>query len=204
MEHIAMAMLFLVIGGVISCYLTEEKPRISNKLWSVYIDKTWTLIFVFLTFNQILLYSKYGYSIEYILHFIFLSLLLAIALVDFRFKIISNPLVILGIIFAVLSMFLNENISIYSSVLGALVTGGTLGVISLITRGSLGMGDAKLFVFIGIFLGLQRVISVLLISTFVIGIVSLILLVLKIVTRKTTIPFGPFVYTATLITIFFY
>jgi leader peptidase (prepilin peptidase)/N-methyltransferase len=64
----------------------------------------------------------------------------------------------------------------------------------------MGMGDVKLFIPIGMFLGWKLALFTLFLSIMLGGIISIILLVFKIKDRKSAIPFGPFIVIATYIT----
>jgi len=66
-------------------------------------------------------------------------------------------------------------------------------VIALIVKSALGMGDVKMFFVIGLLYGLSNTYSILLFSVLVMAIVSIVLLIMKKVTRKTAIPMAPFV-----------
>jgi leader peptidase (prepilin peptidase)/N-methyltransferase len=55
-----------------------------------------------------------------------------------------------------------------------------------------GQGDLILLVSVGLFEGLVRTITGIVVGTFLGGIVIIVLLVTKRVTRKTFIPYGPF------------
>jgi leader peptidase (prepilin peptidase)/N-methyltransferase len=84
-----------------------------------------------------------------------------------------------------------------------MICGGIVAVISIITKGSIGMGDAKLFACVGIWFGLQTTLGIMLIATMLSGFVGLILLTFKKVNRKTTMPFAPYVFLATIFVMIF-
>ena len=67
----------------------------------------------------------------------------------------------------------------------------------------MGMGDVKIFAPVGMFLGWKMCMLTLVVSMFVGGITSIILVLFRIKKRKDTIPFGPFITLATLIVILF-
>lgn len=73
-----------------------------------------------------------------------------------------------------------------------------------LSRGNwVGGGDLRLGALIGVLLGWQLGLLALVIAYLLGAIVSLILLIRKKVTRKSAIPFGPFLVTGTIATIFF-
>ncbi|MEX2225708.1 MAG: A24 family peptidase [Dehalococcoidia bacterium] len=75
---------------------------------------------------------------------------------------------------------------------GALV-GGTFLLMSILTRGGMGMGDVKLAFFTGFGLGLSFGISALLLTAIGGGVIAVILLVTRIRDRRDPIPYAPFI-----------
>lgn len=86
----------------------------------------------------------------------------------------------------------------------ALLVAAFFGILILLTRGrGMGWGDVKFGFFLGFIFSLPQIFSVLFLS-FVIGAgVSLILIIAKIKKFGQTVPFGPFLATASLIVLFF-
>ena len=68
-----------------------------------------------------------------------------------------------------------------------------LALVSVITKGSLGFGDAKLFGIIGITTGALCTYSTLLASLLVSVIFSVVSMACKKMSRKDSFPFGPFI-----------
>ena len=77
-----------------------------------------------------------------------------------------------------------------------LLGGATVGFlflgISFITRESLGYGDSWGIVILGVYLGLWRLLEVLFGAFFLSGVISAVLLCKKKMSRKSTLPFYPF------------
>ena len=80
-----------------------------------------------------------------------------------------------------------------ASVLGMVVSAGSLLIISLLTRGGIGMGDVKLFCGSGFALGLYGVFYTLFLSLLCSALTGIGLLLTKRGTAKRQLPFGPFV-----------
>lgn len=73
----------------------------------------------------------------------------------------------------------------------------------LLSRGKwIGGGDLRLGAFMGIFLGWEKGLLALVLAYLIGGVFSLFLLAGKKITRKSTIPFGPFMITGILIVVF--
>lgn len=163
-------------------------------------------------------YLRYGLSFETVAFIYLFSLLIPIAFIDFTHMIIPNGLVLAGLVggagvllyhtfykpFALLDSSLW-----YAPLIGMVSASGILFLVALLglliykDDGAMGMGDVKLFLPIGLFLGWKLSLLTLFISVMLGGIVSIILLLFHIKDRKSAIPFGPFIVLATFISVFY-
>ena len=89
------------------------------------------------------------------------------------------------------------------SALGFAVGGGLFLLAYFISRKGLGGGDVKFMAAAGLYLGYESTLSSMLLGTVLAAIFSLVLIVLKKIGRKDTIPLAPFLLTGILITVFF-
>lgn len=136
---------------------------------------------------------------------IFISALIVISFIDFDFQIIpdeiSIPLIFLGIILSFLPHnSLNLAQDIKNSLIGVVVGGGSLLIISLISKGGMGGGDVKLNAAVGAFLGWKSALLTIFIGSLAGSVVGIVILK-KTGNRK--IPFGPFLSSGALICLFF-
>lgn len=76
---------------------------------------------------------------------------------------------------------------------GGALTGGTFLLMSILTRGGMGMGDVKLSFFTGFALGLTLGINALLITAIGGGVIAVVLLVTRLRGRRDPIPYAPFI-----------
>ncbi|WP_353683288.1 prepilin peptidase [Thermodesulfovibrio sp. 3907-1M] len=136
---------------------------------------------------------------------IFISSLIVISFIDFDFQIIpdqiSIPLIFLGFILSFLpnnSSYLAQGIK--DSLLGVFVGGGSLLIVSIISKGGMGGGDVKLNAAVGAFLGWKSALLTIFIGSLAGSIVGIVILK-KTGNRK--IPFGPFLSLGALICLFF-
>lgn len=67
-------------------------------------------------------------------------------------------------------------------------------LVSRLTEGAIGMGDGLLLTVTGIYLGFRENLCLFLCGTFLAAALSVILLIMKKVTRKTACPFIPFLF----------
>lgn len=128
--------------------------------------------------------------------------------IDAKERIIPNSLIGTGLLFWLVMLLLDIFIGgtnwlqlLVFSGIGGIVCGGLLFIISLIAKSALGMGDVKMFFVLGLLYGLTDAYGILLFSVIAMGIVSIVLLIAKKVTRKSTIPMAPFVVFGFLISI---
>ena len=119
-------------------------------------------------------------------------------IIDYKRKIIPNLLIIIGLIFRI-TIYIFEVIFAKAEIKSVLINdliGFAIGfvflaLVSVISRGALGFGDAKLFGIIGLTSGSFCTYSTLLLSLIISVVVSIVCLARKKMGRKDTIPFGP-------------
>ena len=137
-------------------------------------------------------------NMQIIIQILLMILLVITAVIDIRKREIPFLLIGLGVILAVISM-------VYGLVRGivgveaalALLPGGAMVLISLVTRGEVGLGDGVMLLCIGPVLGLEQTVAGLLISLFISSIFSIGVLALKKGNRKTKLAFIPFLTVGT-------
>lgn len=120
------------------------------------------------------------------------SLLIIIIFIDLEHQIIPNRLV--GLFFAwsfLWQIFLPE-LTWRNALGGTALGGGVLLVIALVSKGGMGGGDVKLMAAAGLYLGTSMT-ALALFTGFLAGaLTGIILILLRLKTRKDYIPFGPF------------
>ena len=80
--------------------------------------------------------------------------------------------------------------------LSAMIPGAVLLWIGFISANAIGYGDGLMMFMVGPLFGVERMVEGMLLAFFVSAIVSILLIVLRKVNRKTTIPFIPFLASA--------
>jgi leader peptidase (prepilin peptidase)/N-methyltransferase len=146
-------------------------------------------------------FYKYGFTWISIMHCLTLSTLIVVFLIDLRYKIIPDSIIIFGLLYTTIISIMFIDINFLNKLFGFVFGFGLFLLIAIVTN-AMGGGDIKLMGFLGLNFGLTGIIFVTL-ASFVIGaVVSVGLLVSKISTRKDYIPFGPFIAVAAAIYIF--
>lgn len=124
-------------------------------------------------------------------------IVMSAGIIDAKRKIIPNVLIIAGLIFRVglyvYEIFFAEGIKdiLVNDLLGFVIGFVFLAVVSIVSKGALGFGDAKLFGIIGILSGAYCTYSTLLMSLILSTVVSVIGIASKKMNRKDSYPFGP-------------
>lgn len=127
---------------------------------------------------------------NYINSFI-IAILLITAIQDIRTKTISLWLIVMGmIIVLVYTIYLRVNFLIP---IGGILVGVLVVIISIATKGKIGMGDGLILMVTGINLGFWRNLEMFLYSLCIAAIISIILLIFKKVKKKDSLPFVPFI-----------
>lgn len=192
---------YIFIGG--KCRYCKKPISIQYPLVEFFTGVIWLLT-----------YTRYGFSIETVAIIFLYTLLIPIALIDLKHMIIPNGLVLVGFVGGLaLSAYhifvepfsLYRSPAWYSPFIGMISAAGILFIIALLSfiryrdDGGMGMGDVKLFIPIGMFLGWKLSLLSLFISIMIGGIISIILLIFKVLDKKSALPFGPFIVISTFI-----
>lgn len=149
----------------------------------------------------VLVALKFGFTWNSIIYCAIISILITVSLIDLKHKIIPDSLNITGAIVGIIFIIITKS-SILNKLAGAFIGLGLFLAIAVITN-AMGGGDIKLMAVLGLMFGVKGVLFITLFS-FVLGaVISLILIAVKIKSRKDEIPFGPFISLSALIYIFF-
>ncbi len=160
----------------------------------------------------VIFYRHFGLTLECLAYLLMLCGLLVATFVDIEHRIIPDEISIGGMVAGfVLSCLLpslqstdSHFVSALRSFLGILVGGGTIYAMGLIgdfifKKESMGGGDVKLLAMVGAFLGWQMALLTFFISPFFGAVAGIIV---KIRTKESIIPYGPFLALGALISLF--
>lgn len=164
---------------------------------------------------SVVLYFRWGWTID-LIAFLFLTyVLIAVLFIDAEHMIIPDELVIAGLcgggVLLIYNLFRPFQIyadrSWWNPLLGLVIGSGFFMAVLLIGTALyksdevMGLGDVKLMAPIGLFLGWRMTLLALFISVVLGGFFSIVLILMGKATRKSVIPFGPFIVLGTLISI---
>jgi len=155
-----------------------------------------------------LLYWHYGLSVGLGVMAFYACLFIIIFVIDLEHGLILNKVVYPGMVVALLLALLPQPglaPQIATRVAYAAVGGGIgFGIfllIAIVSRGGMGWGDVKLAALIGLATGFPLVFLAIIMGAILGGIVAVALVIAKKRKRRQTIPFGPFLALAAMVTL---
>lgn len=140
----------------------------------------------------LLVYLAIGLSPQLIPALLLIGILIVVSLIDLDYQIIPNKLVAFGFVTGIPINLIFGRITWMEMLCGLLVGGGFLLLIALLSRGGMGGGDVKFTAMLGIYLGWQYTLETVFLASLFGAFVGIGLILTKGATRKTPIPFGPF------------
>ena len=155
-----------------------------------------------------LLFWHYGLSAELGVMIFYACLFIVIFVIDLEQGLILNKVAYPGMVVALLLAlypwpWLNESIvmRVAYAALGGGIGFGVFLLIALASRGGMGWGDVKLAALIGLAVGFPLVFLAIIMGAILGGIVAVALVIAKKRKRRQTIPFGPFLALAAMVTL---
>jgi leader peptidase (prepilin peptidase)/N-methyltransferase len=166
---------------------------------------------IFLKFQDIFYINTIAFSISYAYYATMFSVLLVIAVYDFKHKIIPDALALVLGIFAFIGLFFFSNYLFFPHLpsvlefLSGIFLALPFALLWFVSKGTwMGLGDAKLSLGLGWLLGYERLLSGAVVAFWSGAIIGLILVVFsKKYGIKSEIPFAPFLVLGVLIAFLF-
>lgn len=134
-------------------------------------------------------------------HLLILSMLVVLSATDLEQRrlphVLLDPLIVIALAF----VFFNPTVEELDAVIGAVAAIGFLGVLGLIVRSGVAMGDLYLVAPLGMLLGWPAIFLAIFLAALVSSVTSIALLVSRRVGLKSYIPFGPFLVAGAVLTL---
>jgi leader peptidase (prepilin peptidase) / N-methyltransferase len=158
--------------------------------------------------SSLLLFLRFGPSLDYLFYFAFVAALITITVIDLYHQIIPDVISLPGLAVGLLASLILPEITFLNSVFGTLLGGGSLFLVAtvyqwLFKREGMGGGDVKLLAMIGAFLGWKAVILTIFLSSLIGSVTGIALILVKGKDFKYAIPFGPFLSVGAVISLFY-
>lgn len=139
----------------------------------------------------VLVYMRFGFTVQTLLYSLVSCILLVIAVIDIDTMEIHDRMhVLIGIIAGIL-LYVSAGDMLYH-ILGALIVSVPLYVLMVISKGGVGGGDIKLMAASGLLLGAFEIVLAMIIGSISAGLIAFLLILTKRRTRKDVIAFGPY------------
>ena len=146
-------------------------------------------------------FFKFGLSFDFMVYAAVAPALVIITAIDIEHQIIPDVITLPGI---ALGLAVGTyTIGYADSLLGFFMGGGLFYLLAVLSNGGMGWGDIKYISAAGALLGWQKVLLVIFIGALLGSVVGVFQIAVQKKTRKSLIPFGPFLATSTLITLFY-
>lgn len=158
--------------------------------------------------TAVALFIRFGPTPPLFAYFYFVAALITITFIDLEHRIIPDVISLPGILIGLACSFFFLPIGFIDSIIGIGLGGGVLlglaaGYFMITKREGMGGGDIKLLAMIGAFIGWKGVIVTLFISSFAGSILGLLVMAIFGKSRRTALPFGPFLAIGAVIYLFY-
>lgn len=150
-----------------------------------------------------MLWLRYGPSVHTLIVSAYFSTFLLIFALDLIYRWVPNVLLLPAAIFALAVSALTGHPSFGNTLLGGVTGFVWFCLIALASRGGLGAGDVKLAGLIGLITGFPGVLVALSIGILAGGVIAALLLLTGQTTRKSYIPYAPFLITGAIVMLVF-
>ena len=155
----------------------------------------------------LLIYIKFGFTLDFFFYAIIFSILIIITLIDLKEMIIPDLLIVciigMTVIYkSVQYIIYHQSPQLLDSISGLALSAILFIIIILVSRGGMGTGDVTLIGSLGFILGTQKVFLTIFLSFILGATISIFLLIMKIKGTKDPIPFGPFIILGFFIVVF--
>ena len=172
---------YIFLGG--RCRSCKEK-----------ISITYPLVETLNACLYLLIYLKYGFTLDFLKFCLFASLLIVIGFIDFETKYVYNSTVIFGVVSGVLFdmlIWVETKTMPWNYIVGAFIGFGVIYLIVILTHG-MGEGDIDIALICGLFLGVEGIVVALFIAIIIGGIVAGLILIFELKNKKDEIAFVPY------------
>jgi leader peptidase (prepilin peptidase) / N-methyltransferase len=144
-----------------------------------------------------------GSIIQNLIYVFMLLVLIVIAVIDVKQKVINQKLLLVLFIGSLAAIYSNDNLNISSAISAAVLVFIILSLVHYISHKELGFGDVKLCSCIAAYLGIEKTFSMLFISMIICGLAALVLLCVNKSNKHRELPFAPFAVIGTIVVLIF-
>lgn len=146
-------------------------------------------------------FFKFGMTFDFLVYIVVAPALVIITAIDIEHQIIPDAITLPGIVLGLAAG--SYSVGYVDSILGFLLGGGLFYLLAILSNGGMGGGDIKYIAAAGALVGWQKTLLIIFIGAFLGSFAGLFQIAVQKKSRKSLIPFGPFLAAATLITLLY-
>ncbi|GKX67422.1 prepilin peptidase [Inconstantimicrobium mannanitabidum] len=193
---IVVVLMTVVLNIIIDSLILREKEDIFEFIKSFWKEKKYIIMYSVCIILEVTLFILIGANSIFYLYYFMSLLLYRIAIIDYFTKYVENKLLLLLIITAVSSLVIDHGVKLSNAIITGGVTFLILFIMSKVTKGALGMGDAELLGILGFVLGFQGLMSILVLSSVFVFCISIFLIIKSRANKNKELAFTPFIFLA--------
>jgi prepilin signal peptidase PulO-like enzyme (type II secretory pathway) len=179
----------LVLGRLCDL-LCRREAGLTGSRWDRRLQ--WAGLAVLATLLCACLQRSYGWSLQFLRLLSYSSLLLLIAAVDLRTRLVPNVLTASGLVLALVLSLAFPSPGLLSAIEGAALACVLFLVLALVGGNAMGFGDVKLAALIGLMTGFPWVVQALIIGIMLGGLAAAVFLLVRLRRPKQYIPYAPY------------
>ena len=185
----------IIVINLILYFVYEfgNKNTLGKSFKMIYAKRMNVFILVLFIVSQCAIYYFTSARMIYISRYILVTFMYAIALIDIDKHIIPNKILIPMGILGIVNIFINNQNNYKVTLISAVIVAAIFILMSKVTKGQIGMGDAYLFVVLDLWCGIEEMLSIFLFSSFLVAFFGAILMIRSRKNRNKQIPFSPFI-----------
>ena len=175
---------------------TPARPWVGERYGWTWLERWLSPVLGAIGFGSFAAHESFGPGL--LIHLLWIAIFVHVVDFDLKHRLILNVVTYPSIVAAVVLTAWSPHLTVTSSIIGAVGVGVFFFVQNLVSRGSIGLGDAKLGALVGAVTGagptganLGAVYAVIA-GVFIGGATALVLLVTRVRSLKDPIPYGPF------------
>lgn len=140
----------------------------------------------------LVVYTRFGVGLQLAFGLLLGCASVAISVVDLEHRKIPNMIVLPMAAVGLLSALATRSVPIHEALIGMAAGTLSLGLLSVLSKGGMGMGDAKLLGMIGAWVGWRGMLLTLFGASVIVSVTGLVLIACRVIDRRQPIPYGPF------------